>query len=108
MISFKAENPYSTESTRMVHGIMFILPSRQRFIPYSWLVYSEVNEKETELQFHYTHTVVTVTGTNLRFIHEAVIRYELLALRELTPPASARENGSTVSRIEITEKVAEG
>jgi hypothetical protein len=108
MISFKPENPYSTESTRMVHGIMFILPSRQRFIPYSWLTYSEVNEKETEIQFHYTHTVVTVTGTNLRFIHESVIRYELLALRELTPPASARANGPTVSRIEITEKALEG
>ncbi len=107
MISFKAENPYSTESTRMVQGIMFILPSRERFIPYSWLVYSEMNEKETEIQFHYTHTVVTVTGTNLRYIHESVIRYELLALRELTPPASARESGPTVSRIEITEKASD-
>ena len=105
MISFKTENPYSTESTRMVHGIMFCLPSRQRFIPYSWLTYSEVNEKETEIQFHYTHTLVTVTGTNLRFIHEAVIRYELLALRELMPTA-ARANGPTVSRIEITEKAS--
>ena len=42
-----------------------ILPSRRRFIPYSWLLYAEVNEAGTELYFHYSHSVVTITGTNL-------------------------------------------
>lgn len=89
----------------MVQGIMFILPSRQRFIPYSWLLYSEVNEKQTELHFHYTHTVVTVAGMNLRSIHEAVVRYELYALREMPSRAWAKTNESTVTRIDIAEKV---
>jgi hypothetical protein len=87
----------------MVQGIMFCLPSRQRFIPYSWLIYSEVNDKGTDIRFHYTHALVTVTGTNLRYIHEAVIRYELFALRELMPVASAKADDPTVRRIEITE-----
>jgi len=104
MISFKDEYPYACESTRMVQGIMFILPSRQRFIPYSWLLYAEVNDKKTEIHFHYTHAVVTVTGTNLGFIHEMVIRYELYAVRELPRPVSAKVDDLTVSRIEITEK----
>jgi len=91
----------------MVHGIMFCLPSRQRFIPYSWLLYSEVNEKQTEIHFHYTHAVVTVTGTYLGHIHEAVVRCELYALRELTPVASAKADEPTVRRIEITEKASD-
>src|ERR1700692_84579 len=101
MISFSDDYPYSKESTRTVQGIMFILPSRQRFIPYSWLLYSEANEKGTEIHFYYTHAVVTVTGTDLGYIHEAVIRHELLALRELTPSASANADNPTVRRIEI-------
>ena len=104
MISFRDESPYSTESTRMVQGIMFCLPSRQRFIPYSWLLYSEVNEKGTEIHFYYTHAMVTVTGRGLRYVHESVIRHELLALRELTPSASAKADDPVVTRIEITEK----
>jgi hypothetical protein len=91
----------------MVQGIMFLLPSRQRFIPYSWLLYSEVNEKQTEIHFHYTHAVVTVTGTKLGYVHEAVVRYELYALRELRPAILAKPDDTTVRRIEITEKTAE-
>jgi hypothetical protein len=105
MLWLKEEDYHAKESTRMVQGIMFIMPSRQRFIPYSWLLYSEVNDKQNELHFHYTHTVVIVTGTNLRGIHEAVVRYELYALREMPSRAWTKTNESTVTRIDIAEKV---
>jgi hypothetical protein len=85
MLSLKEGYPFGSESTRMVQGIMFWMPSRRRFIPYSWLICSETNESETEIHFHYTHALVTVTGTNLGYIHDMVVRYELYALRELTP-----------------------
>jgi hypothetical protein len=107
MMHFSDERPDARESTRMVQGIMFCLPSRQRFIPYSWLLYSEVNEKKTEIHFHYTYAVVTVTGTNLGYVHEGVLRHELYALREQSPLASAKANDPTVKRIEITEKVSD-
>jgi hypothetical protein len=107
MLSLKEGYPYGSESTRMVQGIMFCLPSRRRFIPYSWLICSELNERETEVHFHYTHALVTVTGTNLGYIHEMVVRYELYALREMTPLASARATDPTVRRIEITEKASD-
>jgi hypothetical protein len=106
MIMYGGENPYAKESTRMVQGIMFCLPSRQRFIPYSWLLYSEVNEKKTEIHFHYTYAVVTETGTNLGLIHEGVLRHELYALREQSPFASAKADDPIVRRIEITENVS--
>ena len=80
MLSLKEGYPYGSESTRMVQGIMFWMPSRRRFIPYSWLICSEINESETEIHFHYTHALVTVSGTNLGYIHDMVVRYELYAL----------------------------
>jgi hypothetical protein len=86
---------------------MFWMPSRRRFIPYSWLICSEINENETDIHFHYTHALVTVTGTNLGYIHDMVVRYELYALREMTPLTSARETDPTVRRIEITEKASD-
>ena len=107
MLSLKDGYPYGSESTRMVQGIMFWMPSRRRFIPYSWLICSEINESETEIHFHYTHALVTVIGTNLGYIHEMVVRYELYALRELTPLASASATDPTVRRIEITEKASD-
>jgi hypothetical protein len=36
-----------------------------------------------------------------------VVRYELYALRELTPVASAKTDEPTVRRIEITEKASD-
>jgi len=107
MLHLKAGDYYAQESTRMVQGIMFILSSRERFIPYAWLLYSEVNDKKTEIRFHYTHAVVTVCGANLRYIHEAVVRYELYALRELPLSVPARAHDPAVSRIEITDKTEE-
>ena len=107
MLSLKEGYPYGSESTRMVQGIMFWMPSRRRFIPYSWLICSKINERETEIHFHYTQALVTVTGTNLGYIHDMVVRYELYALRELTPVASAKANEPTVRRIEITEKASD-
>ena len=50
---------------------------------------------------------MTVTGTNLGYIHDMVVRYELYALREITPPASASATDPTVRRIEITEKASD-
>jgi hypothetical protein len=64
-------------------------------------------ERETEILFHYTPTLVTVNGTNLAYIHEMVVRYELYALREITPLSSARATDPAVRRIEITEKVSD-
>ena len=107
MLSLKEGYPYGSESTRMVQGIMFWMPSRRRFIPYSWLICSEINESETEIHFHYTHALVAVTGTNLGYIHDMVVRYELYALREMTPLASAIATDPTVRRIEITEKASD-
>jgi hypothetical protein len=107
MLSLKEGYPYGSESTRMVQGIMFWMPSRRRFIPYSWLICSEINESETEIHFHYTHALVTVTGTNLGYIHDMVVRYELYALREMPPLASANSTDPTVRRIEITEKTSD-
>ena len=107
MLSLKEGYPYGSESTRMVQGIMFWMPSRRRFIPYSWLICSEINESETEIHFHYTHAFVTVTGTNLGYIHEMVVRYELYALREMVPLASAGATDPTVRRIEISEKISD-
>jgi hypothetical protein len=48
-----------------------------------------------------------VTGTNLGYIHEMVVRYELYALREMTPLTSANATDPTVRRIEITEKASD-
>ena len=107
MLWLKEGYPYASESTRMVQGILFWMPSRRRFIPYSWLICSEINQSETEIHFHYAQALVTVTGTNLGYIHDMVVRYELYALRELTPVASAKDDEPTVRRIEITEKASD-
>jgi hypothetical protein len=106
---YNDERPYGIESTRTVQGIMFCWPSRQRFIPYSCLLYSELNDKETELRFHYTHAVVTVTGKDLEGMHEAVIRFYLYAVREglSAPPSPGGSWAPAVTRIEITEMTPE-
>jgi len=97
--------PYKQDYSRMAQGITFHLPTRRRFIPYSWLRYSELNRNETELQLHYTHSVVTITGTHLHHLHDAVEHFQLKAVRELALPAMpGKFPDATVSRIEITEK----
>ena len=97
--------PYKQDYSRMAQGITFHLPTRRRFIPYSWLRYSELNHNETELQLHYTHSVVTITGTHLHHLHDAVEHFQLKAVRELASPAMPGNfPDATVSRIEITEK----
>ena len=86
-------------------GISFYLPSRRRFIPYSWLLYADLDQSATELYLHYSHSVVTITGTNLEELHEAVEFFQLRVVRELT--SSAYEGKSPgVSRIEIAEKTS--
>ncbi len=56
----------------IAQGITFHLPSRRRFIPYSWLLYAEMNEAETELYLQYNHCVVMIAGTELRVLHEGM------------------------------------
>jgi hypothetical protein len=82
-------------------GITFHLPSRRRFIPYSWLLYAESNEAGTELYLHYTHSVVTITGAHLQELHEAMKDFRLYAVREMSPSSSGRT--TSIDRIEIVE-----
>jgi hypothetical protein len=86
-------------------GISFYLPSRRRFIPYSWLHYADLNQASTELYLHYTHAVVTITGRNLEELHEAVEHFQLRAVREL-PSSSWQGQSPMVSRIEIAESAS--
>jgi hypothetical protein len=93
--------PYESDSMTIAQGITFHLPSRRRFIPYSWLLHAEMNEPELYLQ--YNHCVVTITGTELRALHEAMEHFHLHTVREL--PSSGKS--VAVSRIEIAEKVSD-
>ena len=95
---------YKQDYSRAAHGITFHLPSRRWFIPYSWLLHAELNQNATELQLHYSHTVVTITGTKLRELLIAVEDFKLKAVQEL-PQAITSGNLPTVSRIEIAEKL---
>ena len=90
----------------IAQGITFHLPSRRRFIPYSWLLYAEMNEAETELYLQYNHCVVTITGTELRVLHEAMEHFHLHTVQEV-PSSGASRKSATVSRIEIAEEVSD-
>jgi hypothetical protein len=94
---------FESEMVGVRLGITFHLPTRRRFIPYSWLLYIEVNEAGTELYLHYTHSVVTITGTHLEELHEAMKDSRLHAVREMSPSSSGRT--SSIARIEIVENV---
>jgi hypothetical protein len=83
-------------------GITFHLPSRRRFIPSSWLLHADLNEKGTELQIHYTHSLVTINGTNLQHLHEEMAKSMVSWVREMAVPQKNFDR--TVTRIEITEK----
>jgi hypothetical protein len=87
------------------HGIAFLLPSRRRFIPYVWLLFSELNKDNTELRLHYTHAVVVIVGTRLLKLQEAVENFKLRMVRELPPSSLIGEYDPTVTRIEINEKI---
>jgi hypothetical protein len=101
---FVADRCFDSEMVGTRLGITFHLPSRCRFIPYSWLLHAELNEAGTELYLHYTHSVVIIIGTHLEELHEAVKGYQLHAVRE-TPPSPLGQVCS-VSRIEIAENVS--
>jgi hypothetical protein len=98
----------SAKGEKKFHHVYFAFPPTVHtlFVATLFRDKREENQK-TEVRFHYTHAVVTVTGTNLRYIHDTVVRYELYALRELPRPDSAKSDEPTVSRIEITEKAEE-
>lgn len=93
---------FEGDPTLTSQGITFHLPSRRRFIPYSWLLYAEVNEAQTELYLHYSHCVVTVVGTDLGALHKSVGQFHLRMIREL--PSTFSAQSPSVSRIEIAEK----
>lgn len=94
---------YDSGARGDVHGIIFYLPSHNRFIPYSWLLHSEVNEAGTELHFYYTHSMVTVFGTNLGTLQKDISEFLLKAVREMARHPLDRDDWPTVSRIEISE-----
>jgi hypothetical protein len=98
--------PYDSDSMAIAQGITFHLPSRRRFIPYSWLLYAEMNEAETELYLQYNHCIVTITGTELHALHEAMEHFHLHTVREC-PSSGSSWKSATVSRIEIAEKVSD-
>ena len=96
---------YKQDYSRAAHGVSFHLPSCRWFIPYSWLLHSELNQNATELQLHYTHAVVTITGTKLYELHNALEDFRLTAVQELAGVVSPKGfPAATVSRIEIAEK----
>jgi len=97
---------YQSDSMVIAQGITFHLPSRRRFIPYSWLLYAEMNEAETELYLQYNHCVVTITGTELRVLHEAMEHFHLHTVREF-PSSGGSRKSATINRIEIVEKVSD-
>ena len=83
-------------------GISFHLPSRRRFIPNAWLLHADLNEKETEIEVHYTHAVVTVAGRNLARLHQHIAKFGVSGVRET--PLMPQTLDPVVTRIEITEK----
>src|SRR5271168_545721 len=89
---------YQSDSMAIAQGITFHLPSRRRFIPYSWLLNAEMNRAETELYLQYSHCVVTITGTELRALHEAMEHFHLHTVREC-PSSAGSWKSATVSRI---------
>ncbi len=99
---------YKQDYNHSAHGITFILPSRRWFIPYSWLLHSELNQNATELQLHYSHAVVTITGSKLDELLGAVEDFRLTVVQELPQAVSPGTfPAATVSRIEIAEKLDE-
>ena len=92
--------PYDSDDRSV--GISFHLPSRRRFIPNAWLLHAELNERQTEIEVHYTHAVVTLAGRNLARLHQHIAKFGVSGVREtLLTPLS---NDPAVTRIEITEK----
>jgi hypothetical protein len=86
-------------------GVTFHLPARRRFIPNCWLLYAELNEQETELQAHYTHSLVTIEGRNLHHLLDRMSRFGVSWVREM--PVTNTVSNLAVTRIEITEKTPE-
>jgi len=86
-------------------GVTFCPPSRHVFIPHTWLLRAELNQKGTELTIHYSHVIVNISGTYLGPVHEALTEFKLRAVRESSSPSVVETASTTVNRIEISEKV---
>jgi hypothetical protein len=93
-------NPAETSAN--ARGIVFHAGSRRRFIPYGCLLDVEITGDATELQFHYTHCTVVVTGRSLQSLHDFASEFVLAIVREslLAVVIGPRP---IVQRIEITE-----
>jgi hypothetical protein len=95
----------SAETSANARGVVFHTGSRRRFIPYGCLLHVEIAGDATELQFHYTHCTVVVSGRNLQSLHDFASESVLAIVREssLTVAIGPRP---IVQRIEITEVAA--
>jgi hypothetical protein len=96
------DDPYPHDFLDRSVGITFHLPSRRQFIPNSWLLHADLNEKGTELHLHYTQWLVTITGIDLNHLHDRVATFGVSWVREV--PTRTREPHPVITRIEITEK----
>jgi hypothetical protein len=96
-------DPYPYDFHGNSVGISFHLPSRCWFIPNCWMLRAELNEKETEIQVHYTHSLVTIHGTNLANLHRQIALFGVSLVREMA--RMPKLDDPTVMRIEISEKV---
>jgi hypothetical protein len=104
--SISQDKPCFHAETGTSVGITFHLPSRRRFIPYSWLLYTELNRDETELHLHYTHSIVIVTGSGLHDLQEKAECFRLCSVRETSPSSLESTSRASVTRIEITENAS--
>jgi hypothetical protein len=97
---------YPAEWSDGAPGIIFHLAIRRRYIPYGWLLHVEINRDETEIQFHFTHSIVIVTGTKLETLYDWASKSKLGAVRE-SAPFTMTTQYPIVRRIEITDKTGD-
>jgi hypothetical protein len=98
-------DPYPYDFCGNSAGITFRLPSRRRFIPNAWLLHADMNEEQTEIQIHYTHSLAIIQGTNLDGLHDQVAKFGVSLVQEM--PRMPKPTEPTITRIEITEKTGD-
>jgi len=95
----------SAETSANARGIVFHAGSRRRFLPYGCLLDVEIAGGATDLQFHYTHCTVVVTGRNLQSLHDFASEFVLAVVRESSLAVVVGPR-PIVQRIEIMELAA--
>ncbi len=93
---------YDSDVHGNVSGITFHLPTYRRFVPYPWLLYSEMNKEETQITLYYTHCIVSVKGRCLKSVHERIEKFELCWVSEGIP-SNISDSDPAIFRIEISE-----